>query len=40
MVVEITGTDYEIHQWKLEETIDWEPEQYLNLLDVDDLTEE
>ena len=40
VVVEITGTDYEIHQWKLEETIDWEPEQYLNLLDVDDLTEE
>lgn len=40
VVVEITGTEYEIHQWKLEETIDWEPEQYLNLLDVDDLTEE
>lgn len=40
VVVEITGTEYEIHQWKLEETIEWEPKEYLDLLDVDNLTEE
>ncbi len=40
VVVEITGDDYEILQWKLENTMQWEPEQYIDLFDVDDLTEE
>lgn len=40
VVVEVTGTEYEIHQWKLVETIDWKPDEYLDLLDIDNLTEE
>ena len=40
VVVEITGKTYQIHQWKLEETVQWEPERYLDLFDMEDLTEE
>lgn len=40
VVVEITGDDYEVLQWKLENTMQWEPEQYIDLFDVENLTEE
>lgn len=36
VVVEVTGKDYVVHQWKLEETVQWEPEEYLDLLDIED----
>ena len=39
VVVEVTGEDYTVRQWKLKETVQWEPEEYINLLDVEDLEE-
>ena len=36
VIVEVTGSDYTVHQWKLEETIPWETEEYLDLLDIED----
>lgn len=39
VIVEVVGDEYQINQWKLEGTAAWEPEQYLDLLDVDDLEE-
>ena len=36
VVVEVTGKDYVVHRWKLEETVQWEPEEYLDLLDIED----
>ena len=36
VVVEVSGSDYTVHQWELKETTPWEPDQYLDLLDVED----
>lgn len=36
VIVEVTGSDYTVHQWKLEETIPWETEEYMDLLDIED----
>ena len=36
VIVEVTGSDYTVRQWKLEETIPWETEEYLDLLDIED----
>lgn len=38
--VEIDGESYEIHEWKLQGTAEWEPEEYVELLDIEDLAEE
>ena len=38
--VELDGDSYEIHEWKLQETAEWEPEEYIELLDIEDLAEE
>lgn len=38
--VELDGDSYEIHEWKLQETVEWEPEEYIELLDIEDLAEE
>ena len=39
VVVEVTGEGYGVRQWKLKETVQWQPEEYINLLDVEDLEE-
>ena len=40
VVVEITDEAYEIHEWRLQETVDWKPDEYIELVDVEDLVEE
>ena len=40
VVVEVGGTDYKVHQWEVIVTTKWEPEQYIELLDIDDMLEE
>lgn len=40
VVVEVDGTDYKVHQWEVIVTTKWEPEQYIELLDIDDMLEE
>ena len=40
VVVEIRGQEYQVHQWKLEETAQWKPQEYIELFDVDELQEE
>ena len=40
VVVEVTGQEYKVHRWELEETTRWEPEEYMELFDVDDFMEE
>ena len=40
VVVEIRGQEYQVHQWKLEETAQWKPQEYIELFDVDELLEE
>lgn len=37
VVVEVKGSDYTVKEWKLKETVQWNPEEYLDLLDVEDL---
>ncbi len=37
VAVEVNGADYEIREWKLRETVEWEPEKYIELLDIEDI---
>lgn len=37
VAVEVNGEAYEVREWKLRETAEWEPEKYIKLLDVEDL---
>lgn len=40
VAVEVSGGTYEVREWKLRETTEWEPEKYIELLDVEDFAEE
>lgn len=40
VAVEVSGEDYEVREWKLRETAEWEPEKYIKLLDIEDLAGE
>lgn len=37
VAVEVNGADYEVREWKLRETVEWEPEKYIELLDIEDI---
>lgn len=37
VAVEVSGESYEVREWKLRETAEWEPEKYIKLLDVEDI---
>lgn len=39
VVVKIDGQDYRIHQWKLEETTQWNPDQHMDLFEVEEIPE-
>lgn len=40
VIVEINGSDYKIHQWKLEGINNWEPDQHMDLFEAGDMQEE
>lgn len=39
VAVEINESDYEIKEWKVAETAEWKPDEYIDLLDMDEVME-